>query len=63
MPTSVPAGILAVEWLCLAIVQLVSGSPRYEDYLRTRLWWRVTSIVLVFLLPTAAFAFLFVVLW
>ena len=63
MPMSVPAGILAVEWLCLAIIQLVSGSRRYENYLRTRLWWRVTPIVLVFLFPTAASAFLFVVLW
>ena len=63
MPTSVPSGILAVEWLCLAVIQLVSGSPRYEDYLRTRLWWHVSPIVVVFLLPTAAFACLFVVQW
>lgn len=62
MPISVPAASLTVEWLCLALIQLVTGSPRQPAYLRTPVWWRVTPVVLVFLLPTVASAFLFVVL-
>lgn len=62
MPMSVLAGSLTVDWFCLALIQFVTGSPRYADYLRKPLWGRVTLVVLVLLFPAVASAFNFVVL-
>lgn len=63
MPVTVAVGSVAVEWLCLAIIQLVSGSRRRLTYLRTPLWGPVSRIVLIYLLAAAVWAFAFVVVW
>jgi hypothetical protein len=57
MPISVLAGGIAVAFLCLAVIQLVSGSPRARASRRTPLWGPVTPSVLVFLLATVSWTF------
>ena len=61
MPLSVVVGSLAVEFLCVTMIELVTGSPRHPTYLRTPLRGRVTITVLLFALITAAWTFAFVV--
>ncbi len=61
MPLTIPAGSLAIAWLGVTIIQLVSGSPRQAAYLRRPVLGPLSLTVLTFLVVTVAWALFFAV--